>query len=84
MSSFTRYWKGFIAALAAVATLMGLGAVLHGGATAYASASSVKALELRTTAIEVSQSKVVEKLDSVSGKLDLAIDLLAPNRCAGK
>jgi hypothetical protein len=85
MFSFARTWKGLAAAIATAASLLGLGAVAHGGLTVYATTSSVKALEARTLALEVSQNKVTDKLDSVSEKLDLAIELLGgPNRHNGK
>ena len=84
MFSFTKSWKGIVAALGTVAMLLGLGAVLHGGATAYASAADVKALQVRTESIEISQARVVEKLDSLGSKLDLAIDLMAPTRACSR
>jgi hypothetical protein len=81
MKTFSTYWKTIAKASAACATLVGLGIVLHGGATAYASTASVKALEVRIGYVEASQTKVESKLDSVDQKLDLAIELLRSPGC---
>jgi hypothetical protein len=73
---FRTYWKNWTKILSSVAGLLALGAMLHGGATAYASADRVAKLEVRTQCVEVSQARIEERLQSVDEKLDLAIRLL--------
>jgi hypothetical protein len=74
-----KYWKRWTAALASIAGLLALGAVLHGGATAYASADRVAKLEGRTQCMEHAQVRIEEKLQSLDEKLDLTIRLLGGN-----
>jgi hypothetical protein len=73
---FSSLWKSVAGVLASFASILALGALSHGACTAYASTSRVLVLEQRVTTVEATQAQIAERLKSVDGKLDLAIELL--------
>jgi hypothetical protein len=75
-ASFSSRWKGLTSGLASVAALLAFGAVLHGGATVYASDARVTKVEIRVFSLEATTVEVREQLKGLDDKLNLAIELL--------